>query len=97
MDFYQFWNKLNGEMYKDIPRPVQYDFADYMSAISPSGSPLNGSEDGTWALTPLSMDDMATTAAQDVVDWQKEFGTNTTKLGSPMTDDELRRFYGNPH
>lgn len=96
MDFYKFWDKINGEMYKDIPRPVEYDLVDYMDTIS-NGSPLNGSEDGTWQLTPLSRDDTATTAAEDVLNWQKKYGKNTTKLGPQMTDDEFKRHYGNPH
>lgn len=96
-NFHKFWDQVNGKMYNDIPRPVQYDFLDYMNAISPNGTPLNGSEDGSWELTPLSKEDMSTVAEKDVLDWQKKYGINTTKLGKPMTDDELKRFYGNPH
>jgi hypothetical protein len=37
---------------------------------------------------------MATYSAKDVVDYYKKHGKNTTKLGPQMTDDELRRHYG---
>jgi hypothetical protein len=94
-NFYAFWDKINGEMYKDIPRPVKYDFANYMDIIS-NGSPLNGTEDGTWQLTPISKEETGSYAAQDVLDWFAKHGKNTTKLGPPMTDAEFKAFYGNP-
>lgn len=93
--FQKFWDKINGKMYKDVPRPVKYDFANYMDAIT-SSSPLNNCEDGTWELSPISQEDTARYGADDVENWMKNYQKNTTKLGDPMSDEDLRRFMGNP-
>ena len=80
--FYKFWDKINGEMYKDIPPPVKYNFAPYIDNV------------GGYELKPLSHEDTASYAADDVVNWYKTYGKNTTKLGPPMSDEELKRHYG---
>lgn len=91
--FHQFWDKINGEMYKNVPPPVKYNFAKYMDTVS--DSPLNGCEDdSTYELKPLTPEDTARYAAKDVEEWRAKYGTNTTKLGPQMTDAELKRHYG---
>jgi len=90
--FHKFWDKINGEMYKDVPPPVKYDFAKYMDSIT--AGPVNGTEDGTHELRPVTWDDTASYAAEDVLDWYKKNGKNSTKLGPQMTDSELKKHYG---
>jgi hypothetical protein len=89
--FYTFWDKINGKPYKDVQPPVKYNMPNYLDLDSDK---MNGSEDGTWALKPLSQEDMSTTSSEDVLDWQAKYGTNTTKLGKEMTDDEFKKFHG---
>jgi hypothetical protein len=90
--FHAFWDQINGKMYENVPPPVKYDMGNYMDMTT---SPLNGSEEGsTWALRPLTRDDTASHAADDVLDWQKKHGRNTTKLGDPMSDAEFAKFHG---
>lgn len=91
-NFYKFWDKINGEMYKDIEPPVKYEFAKYIDSIT-NGS-VNGTEDGTYELRPLTVDDMARYSAEDTVEYYKKHGKNSTKLGNQMTDDELKKHYG---
>jgi hypothetical protein len=86
--FYAFWDRINGKMYKDVPPPVQYNFQKYLD-----GSDVLGTE-GNWQLKSLSQEDMSTTSAEDALDWQQKYGTNTTKLGSEMTDAEFNKFHG---
>jgi hypothetical protein len=45
-------------------------------------------------LTPLSQEDMGTTSQEDVANWMHAHGKNTTKLGNQMSDEDLRKFYG---
>jgi hypothetical protein len=80
--FYKFWDKVNGKMYETVPPPVKYDMQKY-----PYG-------DGGAELKPLTWDDMASHSRKDVEEWLMKYGTNTTKLGPPMTDAELKKFYG---
>ena len=84
MNFYQFYDKLNGEPYSDErdPSPVKYNFWDYPFQTS-------GHE-----LKPLTQDDIKTTSAKDAAEWYAKHGKDTTKLGDQMTDDELRKFGG---
>lgn len=91
--FCKFWDKVNGEMYKNVPPPVKYNMKNYLDSIT--SSPVNGTEDGsTSELKPLTMDDMASYARSDVEEWYAKYGTNTTKLGPPMTDQEFKQHYG---
>lgn len=86
--FYQFWDQINGKV--DLP-PQKYRFQNYMDM---SNSPLNGSEEGTAKLSPLSDDDMKRYAASDVVDWYSKYGKNLNKLGQELSDEEYRKFQG---
>ncbi len=87
MNFYQFYDLLNGKPYQNVPPPVKYSFKGYMDAVS-NGSPAGNSEDADYNLKPLSFDDMARCAADDVP------VHNTTRLGDPMSDEELHAHYG---
>jgi hypothetical protein len=91
--FHQFWDKINGKMYQDIPPPVKYDFAKYIDSIT--SGPVNGTEENSSSeLRTITMDDMARYAAVDVEDWFKKHGKNLNKLGPQMTDAELKTHYG---
>lgn len=83
--FHQFWDRINGPMYKNVPPPVKYNLAKYMD-----GTAFNN----THELTPLSHEDTATYAAEDVAAWYAKYGKNTTNLGSPMSDSEFKKHYG---
>ena len=96
MNFYQFYNVLNGEPYSDprVPPPTEYDFLDYTKMIS-NGSKIAGTEENNWQLTPLEQDDMKTSAADDVVDaYAKIHKKSPTRLGDPLSDEEFRRYQG---
>lgn len=81
-------------MYKKVPPPVRYDLADYMKGVS-NGSPVNGTEEkSTYELRPMSQEDMSSHAREDVEEWMKKYGQNTTRLGSQMTDAEFKKHYG---
>ncbi len=91
--FNQFWDKINGKMYQNgVPPPVKYNFQSYADSIT-KGT-INGTEDGTYELRPISQEDTASYAAVDVIDWYRKNGQNTTKLGPPMTDLEFKKFFG---
>ena len=68
MDFYQFYNKINGVPYSDpmTPPPASYNFLDYVAQLTQS--PVNGTEDGTYELTPLNPEDMARYASPEIED-----------------------------
>lgn len=89
MDFYQFYNLLHGEK----PRDSGYELGDYVSQVT-SNKVNDASEDSTWQLKPLNDDDMKRYAAEDVEEWMQKYGSNTTKLGAPMSDDELKKHMG---
>jgi hypothetical protein len=90
--FSQFWDKINGPMYQNVPPPVEYDFAKYIDSITQG--PVANTEDGTHELTPIIRSDTASYAAEDVLDWYKKYGRNLTVLGPQMTDAELKKFGG---
>lgn len=95
MNFYQFYNVLNGESYSD-PRvpPKEYDFLDYAKMIS-NGSKIAGTEENNWQLTPLEQDDMKTSAAEDVADaYVKIHKKNPLSIGDPLSDEEFRKYQG---
>jgi hypothetical protein len=99
MNFYDFYEKLQGEPYSDerTPPPVPYKFADYRDQISSSNS--FNDESGDYSLRPLDVDDMARYATKDVEDHLntlKKTGWNPTKLGSQMSDEEFQKHYGIP-
>ena len=54
---------------------------------------INGTEENNWSLTPLTTNDMKRYATEDVEDWYKKHGKNTTKLGGEMTDDEFQQHH----
>lgn len=96
MNFYQFWDKLNGKPYEDgVPAPVAYNFNDYLKGISNS-TPANSGQSSTYELKPLQPEDMAQASADDVAANYLKLhqGKNPCGLGKQMTDDELRDFYG---
>jgi hypothetical protein len=83
MNFFKFFDKLNSKQIGQNP-----------------GSPnLKDMElkTGGYELKPLGDEDMARAAAKDVEKamWDKAAaGVNNTRLGEPMTDEELRKFMG---
>ena len=85
-NFYQFWNKLNGEPYTDgVPPPVEYK-------IQPMET-----GDSSYELKPLTDEDMARYSDEDVaaeMERKKAAGFNPCKLGPPMSDEEFHKFYG---
>ena len=81
-------DQINGIPYKDIPPPVNYKFADYTSDI------VNGTENGSYVLKPLSDYDMASTTHEDAAKWYLQYGKNTTRLGPEMTDRQFKDFMG---
>jgi len=84
-NFCQFWNRLNGEPYADVPPPTEYK----LQTMGYSGS---GAE-----LRPLSDEDMGQVAADDMQNYfqqMKDSGHNPTKLGKPMSDEEFHKFFG---
>lgn len=95
MNFCQFWNRINGEPYKDVPPPVNYKLSDYTSQIT--SSPLNNVEgSGGYQLRPIADEDQARYAADDVVSYYGMWhgGKNPLALGGPMSDEEFKRHYG---
>ena len=92
--FHAMWDKINGPMYRK-GRPTDYDLGDYVKAVTKD--PVNNVEDGAGhELRPINYDDMGRYAADDVVDYyiQMHQGKNPLRLGDPMSDEELRRHYG---
>jgi len=82
LNFYQFWDKLNGKPYEDgVPPPVPYNFVDMNYG--------SGAE-----LTPLEPEDMASSARMEPEEYKKFHKGKPTGLGKQMTDDELNKFYG---
>jgi hypothetical protein len=97
VNFYDFYDKVNGPLYKDgTPPPVKYEFGNYLDLIS-NNPRMNGTEeDSTYELKPLDLDDMKRYAADDVVDAYAKIhnGKNPNRLGDPMTDSEFKKFTG---
>lgn len=92
--FDQFYDRINGEMYKDVPPPVQYDLASY--ALQITSSPISNVEGGGHELRPISDEDMGRYAADDVVDHYAKMhkGKNPNRLGKEMTDGQFKKFMG---
>lgn len=85
MNFCQFWNKLNGEPYTDgVPAPVQYDIGTLSGDFS------------SHELRPLQPEDMSQASAEEVAANYVKLhnGKNPCRLGREMTDEELKKFYG---
>lgn len=95
MSFYDLYNKINGG--EPSKFGVQYDLEDYTKQLT--SSPVNGTEDGTWALTPLTQDDMSRYAADDVVDAYTKMhqGKNPLGLGDPLDDEGMKQYTGMPN
>lgn len=87
-NFCQFWDRLNGEPYKDgVPPPTEYKLQDM---------DINTGDDHA-KLTPLSPEDTARYSDEDVrkdMERKKSLGFNPTKLGDPMSDEEFQKFMG---
>lgn len=96
MNFYQFFDKLNGKPYEDgVPAPVSYDFLDYVKGITPSNTPMNNVEGkSSYDLIPLDLDDMAPSVRQSPEEYAQLHKGKKMGLGEPMTDDDLKKFYG---
>lgn len=92
MNFYQLYDKINGKPYQTVPPPVKYNMKNYMDITKNSYN--SAEENSEYNLIPLSYEDMARYADNDVVNWHLKHGQNNTKLGKEMTDDELKKFYG---
>ena len=92
MNFYQFWDKLNGKPYEDgVEPPVSYDMDDLHCVDR-----ISGQENRSYELKPLTADDMSQASAEEVADNYIKLhkGKNPCALGKPMTDEELNKFYG---
>lgn len=92
MNFYQFYNKLQGKPYEHGSAPNQGNIGSYVDEIT-TKSKVND-ERGNWELTPLEDEDMRTASAEDVLAWQAKHGRNTTRLGEPLDDEGLKRYTG---
>ena len=98
MNFYQFYNKLNGTPYeKDIPAPVKYDLDDYASQITKGQvnnvDSIDGNQKGTWELTPLTADDFQRAGAEETADWYAKHGKKRL-LGPPLDDEGMKKYRG---
>ena len=101
MNFYQFYDKLNGTPYENdesteqpqVEPPTPYHFMDYLQSVS-NGNNFSGVENGgSYDLKPLTDEDMAQAAEEDVMDFMKQRG-NTTRLGDPLDDEGMRKYTG---
>jgi len=84
ISFNNFKNRKDNP--NEVPPPVQYNLP------TMDFSRVGGSE-----LLPLSDEDLATTAAEDMqkhMDTMKQVGYNPTKLGTEMSDEEFKKFHG---
>lgn len=87
LSFDQFFDKINGEMYRDIPPPVKYSFQDY----------LDGRANGSAELTPLRDEDMGTASAEDVVNQygiMHNWKNPLLLTGKELSDKEFKKFTG---
>lgn len=90
------WLKANSPARQDeakryrVPPPVKYDICTFPY------SNLNrvNSESGYQAWEEVG--DLQPTKMSDTAAWLAQHGTNTTKLGGQMTDEEFHAFYGLP-
>lgn len=73
-----------------FPPPVEYELASY----DVTSSPIANTEKSGYELRPLTWDDQARHARQDVEDWMKKHAKNTTQLGPQMSDEEFSAHYG---
>jgi hypothetical protein len=91
MNFYDFWNRLNGEPYSDprVPPPPDYKLGDYSKEITNSGN-LAGvdNQPDNWGLTPLGDEDMVQPSTTQPP------GAISTRLGKAMTDEEFKKHFG---
>jgi len=87
-NFCKFWDRLNGEPYKDgVPPPTEYKL---------QSMDFNTGDDHA-TLKPLSDEDTARYSDEDVradMERKKALGWNPTKLGKPMSDEEFHKFHG---
>jgi hypothetical protein len=56
-------------------------------------SQLDSEPDDAMKLTPLTDDDMKTTAREDAIEWYMKNGKNTSKLGALMSDEEFQKYH----
>jgi hypothetical protein len=89
MDFYKFFDKINGPAETDSG----YDLANYEDLIS-NGKSFNREKNSDYGLRPIQPEDIATTSAEDAAEWYAKHGKNTTKLGNSMSDEEFQKFHG---
>jgi hypothetical protein len=94
LNFCQFYNMINGEPYHDVPPPTKYNFASYADQITTS--PISNVEGGGHQLRPLTDEDTARYAADDVTAHYLAMhaGESPCRLGDPLTDEEFRQFLG---
>ena len=93
MNFYQFYDKLQGDPSGDPP--TEYDLLNYTDTIS-QGSSFSGTEDGNYELKPLTDDDMKQAAADDVIKAYAKLhkGKNPSRLGDPLDDEGMKKYHG---
>lgn len=95
--FEQLCDKANGKPYeKGFPPPTHYNLGDYASLVT-NGSPIANVANGANAeLTPLTWEDQARYAYDDVADAYQKIhkGQSPTRLGDPLDDEGMRRYMG---
>lgn len=91
MNFHQFYDRVNGKMYQNGTQPVQYNMLDYQDITK---NKINQENSTSAELSPLSDDDMKSTAADDAVNWYQKYGKNNKKLGKPLNDQEWKKYTG---
>lgn len=85
MNFYQFYDKLNGKPYEDgVPAPVPYELRNITDDVDTS----------SYELKPLTPEDMASSERQSPEEYAQLHKGKKMGLGKPMTDEELNKFYG---
>ncbi len=92
MNFYQFYDKLNGKPYEDgVEPPADYNMEDLHCVDR-----ISGPETNSYELKPLTADDMSQASAEEVAANYVKLhkGKNPLSLGKQMTDEELSKFYG---
>jgi len=97
MNFYDFYDKLNGGLYRRTPPPVKYDLEDYRDLITNKPESVV-TTDGRGAAhvedwETIGDEEMGTTPEDAVIDFMNQRG-NTTKLGKPLDDEGMKRFTG---
>ena len=95
MDFFQFFDKINGKPYEDgTPAPAKYNFLDYAKQVTSNHISNTEEGGGVDLFKPITDDDLKTTSSEDMNQWMRKHGTNTTRMGDPLDDEGLKKYTG---